>query len=509
MTSPDETRRVRTGIFLIILIALIALYPLSLRLISQLYVHFAHDQMESKNYAAAASRLEKALTVYASDFDAWKDLGYVYYHMSESSSPDAARGLMIEAKEAFMTALQLNPIDAQSAYGLARVEARLEQMYGFVDSAPFDAGPYFEDAIRLRPNSILYHSALARYLHRKNDRQALLEAVENLAFVFPRAYGYLKKEKYWAPDAREAVKRGLERSIAGGNSLQDAHTIMSSLMAEEKNLPAAVEHYEKFLAQPGAGNNPASELRLAELYLKQGKTEAAEEIFWRALAPAASREQALKRIAGIYRKNQLLDAFDAFYLKVSRDFLPSPPMDILHARILAELERYDEAESVLGQLNRKEPTAEAYYELYRIAARKKDRNAMILAISQAAIHDRSNARYHQLFAGLLVQEKDLEKAEREAGLAIRYSPKPSPGLYALRADIRWKRKNYTGTAEDYASAAELQPTKAHIHARTAAAYEKAGDRRRAGEFYARAAEIDPDNPTYRDRLNALGTAVSK
>jgi tetratricopeptide (TPR) repeat protein len=389
MTFPDETRRTRIAIILVILIALIALYPLSLRLISQLYVHFARDQMESKNYAAAASRLEKAVTVYGSDFDAWKDLGYVYYHMSERSSLDEARRLMIEAKEAFMTARQLNPIDAQSAYGLARVEARLEQMYGFVDSAPFDAGPYFEDAIRLRPNSILYHSALARYLHRKNDRQALLEAVENLAFVFPRAYGYLTKEKYWSSDAREAVKRGLERSIAEGNSLQDAHTIMSSLMAEENDLAAAVDHYEKFLAQPGAGGNPASELRLAELYLKQGKTEAAEEIFWRALAPSADREQALKRIAGIYRKNQLLAAFDTFYLKVSRDFLLSPHMDILHAQILAELERYDEAQSELEQLNRKEPMAEAYYELYRIAARKKDRDAMILALGKATWKKRS------------------------------------------------------------------------------------------------------------------------
>jgi len=489
---------------LIVVITLAALWPLTLRLVSQLYTHAALDRMEAEAYADAASLLEKAVSVRASDPYAWKNLGRAYYHMADARPADEAYHYTEKSKRAYLAARRINLNDAEIAYGLARAEARLERMFAYPEGSPYDALPYFEDALRLRPNGILYHYALARYLHRKNDRESLSKVVAKLAFVYPPVYSYLKNEAFWSTEVRDAVRQGLALSIAEGLSLKSAHAAMSSLMADEKDLSGAVYHYEMSLAQQGAGGDAAVNLRLGDFYLEQGNRRDAETVFWRAVSLGHDREQTLNRICGIYRKNRMLDAFDAFYEKVARRFPLSRRMDIVRAQALIDQDRFAAAGEILERLNRDEPRGDAFYELYRIAEKQKDRDGMMSAIQKATIHDRADSRYHLLFSQLLARENRLEKAEREAALAVQFSRALSPGLYTHRAEIRRRRANYPGAAEDYVSAARLQPRNARLYARAAAAYEKGGNQADARNAYRKAMELDPDNRSYRDRLEAIG-----
>jgi len=59
----------------------------------------------------------------------------------------------------------------------------------------------------------------------------------------------------------------------------------------------------------------------------------------------------------------------------------------------------------------------------------------------------------------------LDRAEKEAGLAIKHTAKPSSGLFNYRAWIRWTQKDYQGALEDWSSAMALEPDKARFYAR--------------------------------------------
>ncbi|GAH06322.1 unnamed protein product, partial [marine sediment metagenome] len=71
-----------------------------------------------------------------------------------------------KAEHAYRTATRLNPFDAEAFYGLARETAKLEQLNAYLNSGKgvesYNALPYFQKAISLRPNGILYHYALAQ-----------------------------------------------------------------------------------------------------------------------------------------------------------------------------------------------------------------------------------------------------------------------------------------------------------------------------------------------------------
>jgi tetratricopeptide (TPR) repeat protein len=192
-----------------------------------------------------------------------------------------------------------------------------------------------------------------------------------------------------------------------------------------------------------------------------------------------------------------------FYQHVSRRFILSYQIDILLARCLIDLNRYNKACQILIDLNQKEPTAEAYYWLARIAQIEKDWDAMELAIQKATVLEPKNSHYHFLFSRLLKQIKKLERAEKEAGLAIKHSAKPSPWLFNHRAWIRWAKRDYLGAARDWRLAIRLSPKKASFYAQIAEAYRMLGDWPLAISYYKKALKLDPKNRRYGKRYREL------
>ena len=163
----------------------------------------------------------------------------------------------------------------------------------------------------------------------------------------------------------------------------------------------------------------------------------------------------------------------------------------------------------MNDLNQERPTAGAYYWLYRVAQKEKDRDSMELAIQKATVMDRGNSRYHLIFSQVLRSLKKMDRAEKEAGLAIKYATKPSSGLFHHRAWIRWTRKDYQGALKDWKSAIALAPQKALFHAHAAEAYLKLGQWSRAVDHYQKATHLAPKNQNYLKKYKALLDAERK
>jgi tetratricopeptide (TPR) repeat protein len=240
---------------LILFLFMLASYPLVLRLISQIYYQKAVNYARDGNYLPAIKDLEKAIHFQADNPLIWKRLGEAYHNLGKLQSvkelgeayhnlgklQSVKEGFAIaeKAKEAYLKASDLNPLDTEAAFALAREETRLKYLYPFLypyhDHNPYYALPYFQKAIRLRPNGIEFHYAFAAYLYYHKKDKEFLEVIRELARICPLVYNRLKKEEFWAPSVREAVKRGVEKAVDEGIDPRNTHTILSSLLAEEKD----------------------------------------------------------------------------------------------------------------------------------------------------------------------------------------------------------------------------------------------------------------------------------
>ena len=207
----------------------------------------------------------------------------------------------------------------------------------------------------------------------------------------------------------------------------------------------------------------------------------------------------LERLYHLYRNAGYPEELHRFYQQVNSRFVLSARMDILMARSLMDLKRYNQAQRILTDLNQREPTAEAYYWLARIAETEKDWDGMELAIQKATVLDPKNSHYHLTFSQVLKRLKKLERAEKEAGLALKHQGKLNPWLLNHRAWIRWGREDYLGAARDWKKAIRLKPGRASFYAHVAEAYRKLGDRPLATDYYEKALNLDSDNDRYQKR----------
>ena len=493
---------------LLLLFAVVVFYCLSLRLISQIHYHRAKDFLHEGYYGLAAGHLKKAFHYQPDNYQILKNLGKAYHTLGQSI-PGAKQAFIfsIKAKDSYLEAKRLNSLDAETAYGLAREEARLEKLYNYLHPEkkdnPYHALPYFRNTILLWPNGILSHYALARYLYNHGKTDELLNIVGTLSLIYPPAYYYLQKEPFWSPTIKEAVKKGLEQALDQGISQRETHTAMSSLLAGDKEWAGAISHYRQALTYRTFDNKAENYIHLGRLYLKNKEMREAEESFNNALDRSISKEKDLERLYRLYKNEGYMEELYRFFQNVSRRFILSYRMDILMARSLIDLKRYYKARRNLIELNQKEPRGEAYYWLARIAQIEKDWDSMELAIQKATVLEPSNSHYHILFSRVLKRIKKLGRAEKEAGLAIKNSDKPSAWLFNHRAWIRWSRKDYLGAAKDWKLAISLSPKKASFYAQAAEAFRMLGDWPTAGGYYKKALDLDPENKGYKKRYREL------
>lgn len=493
---------------LILIVFIFASYSLIMRLISQSYYHKAMNHVREGYYLPAAEDLEKAIYFQPDYPVAWREIGRAYGSLADQYPVDEAFPMAKKSKQACSKAAALSPLDGQSAFGLAVAEARLELLYAHLhpdgSDNPYHPLPYFQQAIRLRPNSISYHYTLARYLYRQRKDEALQKTIRKLTSIYPTIYGRLKKEAFWSSAVREEAKKGIMQAIEEGNEPGKAHSILARILEQEKDWAGALIHFQKAMAyeiDPDRQKNYFN--RLGRLFLRNGQPQEAKGAFIEALYRSDAPVKDLEGFFRTYVKMGFSEELPGVYEEVKKRFAVSRQMDILLARSLFQGGMLDQARSILNEKNRKEPSAEAYYWLARIAEREKDMGAMENAIGQATALDPRNSRYHLLFSQVLARMNKLVGAEKEAGLAIRYADKPSSRLFVHRAYIRLREKDYLGAAKDLESAIDLKPEDARYYVKAAEAYEKGGKLSNAAQYYKKAVSLNPGNKGYQQKLAAF------
>ena len=489
------------------LCTLLALYPLSLRFMSGIRQLAGDNYARDGYYGIAVERLKSAAACQSSDYEIKKTLGEIYYDQGVlKNTAEEAFSLTLRSRESYAAAGGLNPLDAEAAYGAARAEYRLERLYAYMhpagDKSPYNALPWFKKAVRLRPNSVTFRYAMARYLH-FHDSEDLLTVLRDLARIYPQSYYNLKKEKFWSPAVREEVKKGLEQAIEQGSSLRDAHKAMSALFAEEERWPEAVSQYSLAIGYRTFENTAADLIHLGRLNLKAGDIEAAETGFITGLDKSTARETDLARIYSYYKSEERLADFPAIYDQVRSRSMTTGRMDITFAQALIDKQEYEQARDILMQVNKGEGNAEACYWLARIAEKQKDWDSMELSIQKATVLAPRNSSYHLVFSNVLRRLKKLERAEKEATLALEYEARPSPWTFNHRASIRMALKDYEGAAGDWRAAISLKPDHAPFYAQAARAYAGLAYWPIAVEYYKKAIDLDPANEGYKKQYEEL------
>lgn len=381
-------------------------YFVGVRLISHVYYTKATKALKANHHWTTVHYLKEAIRHQPEDAIFWLKLAKVYSTMGEQEKASIQSGFMYadQARQAYAEAYRRNPLDAAAAFGLARSESRLQQLYPYlypenIADNPYDPHPYYEAAIKLRPNGNQYHFALARYLYQTGQRRELLRVVQALARMLPEVYDLLKREPLWSPETQDVYKAGLEEAIDEKIAVKDAHRSMAAILADEKNWSEAIPHFNTALSyQREISARDYTEL--GRLHLSNDAADDAVINFVKALTISSDKEKSLEAITRLFDSRNHQTEFSKFYNEIEKHFFLSPGMHITAAKKFIDLKQLEKARFILTGVNDNRPNGDAYYWLARIAETEKDWDAMEINIQKATLLEPANQHYRNLFLQL-------------------------------------------------------------------------------------------------------------
>jgi len=506
--SPPFSFRLLTAFF-ILLLFLCAFYPLTVHLRAQLHVYSAEKRSAASQFSEALAELQKAAVLLPDDFLIHNELGNLYYKLG-SSDQESNKKLQIlgRAKEHFQEALRLHPLDARSAYGLARTEILIEKinyLSGRVSSLLKEASAMsaLEQAIALRPASTIYRLAYARYLYLHDEETKFMAEMHNIGRLQPSMHGALRGQSFWSPAARQEFFSGVKEAIVQGVTPRQSLLAASELMAEGKNWTEAINYRQQGMSVQSSLNRAVDFIRLGFMYLMADNHDEALGNFFQALSISNDIERDIIAIMQVCKNAERPDSLLLFYQKAGKLYGHSADMDIAAARYLFELKQNEQAKVILQEANSRRRTGAAYYLLSRIAEVEEDWDGFELTIQKATLHDPRNAGYHLRFSQVLNRLQKYDRAEKEAGLAINYTDNISAGLYSYRAGLRMRINNYSGALDDWLQAAAMSPGNGSFYFQAGDAAEKMDKIDEAAGYYRKAIGLEPGNGTYIQRLERL------
>ncbi|MFC1840617.1 tetratricopeptide repeat protein [Thermodesulfobacteriota bacterium] len=509
-TPPNFTRRLIICSVTVV-ITLLFVYSLCLRMAGGIYYLEALNNFRDGHYGVSLHNLKKTIEFLENESFAHKEFGKVYYQISllkkrarEALTP------AIKSKDYFTAAANLNPLDAETAYELAKVEFRLETLNKILapeNNQESKALYWFKESLRLKPSSITFRLAMAYYLHRNQQKEALINLLRELARIYPGSYRFMRDKPYLSSDIRSEVKTGLFTAIDEGNSPGQAHRALSSLHMDERNWDLAIFHYRKFLDITGTSTDTKENMHLGYLYLKNEDNENAVNQFIRVLANRSEIKRNIEMIYNYYKQENQMSDFQALYTEIINSRISTLESDFIYAKSLMEMKDYPTALKILGSINNREPNARACYMMARIFEAENNWDSMELMIQKATVLDPENSEYHLIFSRVLKRLNKLERAEKEATSAIKYRDKPVDWLFNYRADLRWELEDYKGADGDWSKAISLKPDNAGYYARAAEAYAKQLLIPVAVDYYKKALDLQPGNNRYRKRYEELQAMI--
>ncbi len=442
---------------------------------------------------------QKGIALNEKALEMWKDKGLTIWVLTKYR----------QSKKELRKALVIDPDVYIPAYWLARTENALEVLYPKLfpkKQTPYDAEPFYQEAIRLRPNGITVHYAYARYLDYKNETQKLTRIVRYMTEIYPKSYHHLKKEGFFSGSLMDEMEKGLISALDKGTNPRHALQALADLYSVKKDHENASDTYLKSLKLRPFSNTGANYIRMGQLLLRSENPDKSISWFTKALTTQDNFEKTLKWIYYIHIKEGQLDQFIRFAVRFEKDI--DHPSSILDLQIAeAWMQKKDDALATtrLLRLNTREPNAQAYYLLAKIAQKDKNWDQVEISAQKATTLNRENAAYYHLFSRALAQQKKYASAEEVATKALQYVLKENPGYFNQRAWTRWHQKKYAQAITDWKRAFAIMPDRSDFPYYIAMAYEREGLFKEGLGFIKKAIALSPENQKYKALEKRLKT----
>lgn len=403
-------------------------------------------------------------------------------------------------------AVILNKYDFDSAIGLAKIIAALDQLFRVFKpekTSPYVADKYFQKAILLKPSNIAAHHMYCNYLGERGDYENLRHELANLIEKHPRLYFQLSRENYYSDDLEEAVREGLEEAIRKEKFKRSAYYILAEIALNMRDVKTALDYYVTFIALDPEENIDKDFYKYGQILLLLGNQNAASEQFLHALTISDSREIMLEKIYSEYVKLEKYSELISFF-SVAKDLLEIE--GIIDVYVAKGFALAGQVELAIARLNRMDGSTcrdKQYYYLAYMYEKLKDWDAMELYSQRATLVAPQNSMYYAFFAKALSRQGKYFQAEGAIDQAIANSSKPNSWLYNQRGWIRWNERAYSGAAADWEKAIELQPDQASFYYQLSLAYKKLGRNLLSRKYAKAAAEKAPDSLSYQQHLDSF------
>lgn len=339
--------------------------------------------------------------------------------------------LIEKAREHFLKAVALNPYDIKPAKGLAETTFLLEKARHRLNPEmenPYNALPFYQTLLTLRPAGITVHYMTARYYYFKSMNEALAGVVSKIAFLCPddAVNGQLQKEDFYSSQLDQAVVQGVSKAIAEKKSLRRACLAMARLVEKEGDFSRALEYQQRGMNITAHRNSMWDYMRLGRLFLEAGDKNAAYESFEKVLAESKNFNDAFKRIYYTFHRSGADKAFLEFADNLEDRHKKLPGIvSLLTARIRIDLGLYEAAGRGLIRMIEANPDPEAYYLLGVMAEKQAQWDDMELNIQKATALNPDECRYYDKFAkSLFKQGKNIQaKLQQDKAAACKASNK--------------------------------------------------------------------------------------
>lgn len=435
-------------------------------------------------------------------FTIYTNLGRTLYHQGiddwkQNGISDSSLETLQNAKSYLEKADTIEPAHYINAYWLTRTEQGLEKSYAWLFPEKknlYNAYPYYQKTLKLRPAGISIRQLYARYLHYKGLDDQIPELVQNMMEIYPPSYRYLPKEPFYSKDLIPCIIKGLNTAVDKKILPRSALASLSSLYASENNLEKAISVYKELLNFKPSENSPGNYIHTGALHLKTRQLEQSFEFFQKGFEKAGS-PHIINSIYGRFRHEKQFLQFLRFCLKLQKKYPETTAIDMAVARCWLDMDHPELAKARLIRINSRTPHAPAYYLLSEIARKQKNWDLMERSIQKATRLDPDNAHFHYRFSQALYYQKKLAHAEEQAAKAIKYAPE-NPWYYNFRANIRWRQHKYPAAAQDWEKAFALKPDRSDFPYKTALAYKHLGQFKKATAFIQKALALAPDNKKY-------------
>jgi len=457
--------------------------------------HYEKGKSFSLNnqYSLALQQLDKAASWQPDNAAIQYELGMAHLRTALDMEGILQTVMAAKAVESFAQAQTLNPLEPETAYGLARAS----ELMGKQNQKQTLAA--YHRAVELWPNNSLYRRAFARELFRQGKEEELLATLQTLGSIDPASAGQLLREPYWSDDTQQAVVTGLEQAITQNTAPRQAHLALAAILEKQSKWAEAAVQYQNAMSFEPHSNTEHNFYRLGSLLLHSDPDEGIK-VMELGLAKSANREKDLERLYNVFKDTTEPDFQLVFYQEMRNRFPLTWRLDILMARTLVDAKQYDAAKEILEKVALQEQAPELWYWLARIGELTEDWDAMELAIQKASIRDPGNSDYHLMFSRALARQQKYGAAEEQAGRAIQTRENPSAGHYNHRAWLRWNQENYEGALEDWQEANKLAPDNAAFYGQIGRAYKMLGNTDLAMVAYTEALQRDPGNKNYKKEV---------